>query len=52
MTRDPSTRLKPNIRMVAKRVQLSATTVSLALRGDYDWSHKLDHMLRKDPLRS
>lgn len=34
MTRESSPHVKPNIRMVAQRVQLSSTTVSLALRGD------------------
>ncbi len=34
MTREAPKRLKPNIRMVARRAQLSPTTVSLALRGD------------------
>lgn len=34
MAADSSARLKPNIRMVAERAQLSPTTVSLALRGD------------------
>lgn len=34
MAADSSSRLKPNIRMVAERAQLSPTTVSLALRGD------------------
>lgn len=34
MAANSSSRLKPNIRMVAERAQLSPTTVSLALRGD------------------
>ncbi len=40
MPRESSTREKPNIRMVAKRVQLSPTTVSLALRGDPSIRHE------------